>query len=77
MLKNNELNKILKSSAKVGMISLGCARNLVDSERMLGRLNQRGFEVVDIEKADIAIVNTCAFVKEATEESLDVISERL
>lgn len=58
---------------KVGILSLGCARNLVDSEQILGNFQQKGFEIVDIEKADIAIVNTCSFIKEATEESLDVI----
>lgn len=58
---------------RVGIISLGCSRNLVDSELLLGRLNQKGFKIVDIDKCEAAIVNTCAFIQEATEESLDVI----
>ncbi|MDP2939361.1 MAG: 30S ribosomal protein S12 methylthiotransferase RimO [Candidatus Omnitrophota bacterium] len=62
---------------RVGIISLGCARNLVDSEQLLGRINQKGFEIVDIDCADVAIVNTCAFIQEATEESLDIIFELL
>jgi len=59
---------------KVGMLSLGCARNLVDSEVMLGRLKKAGFKVVEeIEGADVAIVNTCCFIREAEEESIDII----
>lgn len=61
---------------RVGMISLGCARNLLDSEVMLGSLKKGGFEIVDIEKdPDICIINTCAFVRSAREESLDQILE--
>jgi len=52
---------------------LGCARNLVDSEVILGRLNKKGYSIVDIDKADIGIINTCSFIKEAKEESLEVI----
>lgn len=59
---------------KVGMLSLGCARNLVDSEVMLGLLSKAGFELCDeIETSDVAIVNTCAFIREAKEESVDAI----
>jgi ribosomal protein S12 methylthiotransferase len=60
---------------KIGIISLGCARNLVDSEIILGRLSKKGYRIVGIEKADIGIINTCSFIKEAKEESLEVISE--
>ncbi len=67
----------MKCGAKVGIISLGCCRNLVDSESLLGGLKQKGFEVVDLDKAQVAIVNTCAFIKEATEESLEVIFDLL
>lgn len=59
--------------AKIGILSLGCPRNLVDSERMLGRLLKKGYKIVDIEKADIALVNTCSFIDEAKKESIDAI----
>jgi ribosomal protein S12 methylthiotransferase len=58
------------------MISLGCPKNLVDSEVMLGELARRGYEVVpDLERAQTVIVNTCAFIEEAREESIDAILE--
>ncbi len=57
----------------VGLINLGCARNLVDSQAILGRLKKNGHRIVDINKADIAIVNTCAFIEEAKKESIDTI----
>jgi len=59
--------------AKIGMLSLGCPRNLVDSEMLLGRLNLKGHPVVDIDKADIALINTCAFIEEAKKESIEAI----
>lgn len=59
---------------KVGILSLGCARNLVDSEVMLGYLKKAGFGISDeVAEADIAIVNTCSFIREAKEESIDAI----
>ncbi len=59
---------------RVGMVSLGCAKNLVDSEIMLGRLRDGGFEIVeDVEGAGTVVVNTCGFVEEAREESIDAI----
>ncbi len=57
----------------VGMINLGCARNLVDSQAILGRLKKQGHRIVDIEKADVAILNTCGFIEEAKRESIDRI----
>ena len=61
---------------KVCLISLGCAKNLVDGENMLGLLRERGFCVVPrIEEAEIAVINTCAFVQKAVEESIDTILE--
>ncbi len=63
----------MKSKLKVGIISLGCPRNIVDSESILSRLNLLGHKIVDIEKADIAIVNTCAFIEDAKVESIDAI----
>ncbi|MDP3788785.1 MAG: 30S ribosomal protein S12 methylthiotransferase RimO [Candidatus Omnitrophota bacterium] len=59
--------------AKVGIISLGCPRNLVDSEVLLGILNKKGFEITELREADIGIVNTCAFIDEAKQESIDMI----
>jgi ribosomal protein S12 methylthiotransferase len=61
---------------RVGMISLGCPKNLVDSEVMLGELARRGYEVVnDLDSADTVVVNTCAFIEEAQQESVDTILE--
>src|SRR6202163_4962034 len=61
---------------RVGMISLGCPKNLVDSEIMLGELARRGYEVVnDLETAETVVVNTCAFIEEAQQESIDTILE--
>lgn len=59
---------------KVSMVSLGCPKNLVDAEVMLGVLANQGFEITtDEQQADVIIVNTCAFIKEAREESVDAI----
>ncbi len=63
----------MKGKSKVGILSLGCPRNLVDSEYVLGRLSARGHSIVDIDKAEIAIVNTCAFVDDAKRESIEAI----
>ena len=60
---------------KVGIISLGCPRNLVDSEVLLGVLKKEDYETVDIKDADIGIVNTCAFIDDAKAESIDIILE--
>jgi ribosomal protein S12 methylthiotransferase len=58
------------------MISLGCPKNLVDSEIMLGRLRARGHAIVDdIADAETVVVNTCGFVEEAKAESIDSILE--
>src|SRR5262245_58379764 len=63
-------------TVRVGMISLGCAKNLVDSEVMLGTLLRDGFEVTsDAAKADVLIVNTCSFIDSAKEESVDAVLE--
>src|ERR1044071_5352246 len=61
---------------RVGLISLGCAKNLADAEIMLGRLLQDGVEVTnDASRADVVIVNTCSFIDSAQEESVDAILE--
>jgi ribosomal protein S12 methylthiotransferase len=61
---------------KVGFISLGCPKNLVDSEVMMGRLKQEGYEITgDAAEADMLVVNTCGFIAEAKQESIDAILE--
>src|SRR5438094_4172048 len=61
---------------KVGMISLGCAKNLVDAEIMLGSVLKRGMEITSrAEDADVLIVNTCAFIDSAKEESIGAMLE--
>lgn len=61
---------------KILFISLGCDKNLVDSEVMLGILADRGFEMTDTEDdADIIIINTCCFINDAKEESINTILE--
>jgi ribosomal protein S12 methylthiotransferase len=65
-----------KIKKKVGLISLGCPKNLVDSEIMLGLLNKAAFEITNKkEQADILIVNTCGFIESAKKESIDTILE--
>ena len=61
---------------KVGMVSLGCSKNLVDSERMLYKLKKHGYTLVtEPGLADIAVVNTCGFIKSAKEEAIETILE--
>ena len=61
---------------KVGMVSLGCAKNRVDTENVLGMLRDRGFEIVnDPSEADVLFVNTCGFIESAKEESIEAILE--
>lgn len=61
---------------KVGMVSLGCSKNLVDSERMLAKLRKKGYELVaEPGLADIAVVNTCGFIQSAKEEAIETILE--
>ena len=72
MTKNNPSERPLR----VGLISLGCAKNLVDAEIMLGSLLKSGVEITnDAEQADALIVNTCSFIDSAQEESVDTILE--
>src|SRR5882757_3788036 len=59
---------------RVGLISLGCAKNLVDAEIMLGSLMKGGVEITnDAAQADVVIVNTCSFIDSAQKESVDAI----
>src|SRR5262245_35963836 len=67
-----------KQPVRVALVSLGCAKNLIDSEVILGRVGEGACEIVrDPEAADIAIVNTCGFIEAAREESLRTIEELL
>ena len=60
----------------IGLVSLGCPKNLVDSEVMLGQLQRRGHELVaDARTADVIVVNTCAFIDRAKQESIDAVLE--
>src|SRR6266540_3770019 len=61
---------------KIGLISLGCPKNLVDSEVMLGLASEAGHELTsDPSSADVLVVNTCAFIDSAKQESIDTILE--
>ena len=61
---------------KVGFVSLGCAKNLTDTETMLGVLTDSGYEITaDVSEADVLVVNTCAFIDSAKEESIEAILE--
>jgi ribosomal protein S12 methylthiotransferase len=61
---------------KIGFVSLGCPKNLVDSEVMMGQLKQHGYELTtEREAADVIVVNTCGFIQSAKEESINTIIE--
>ncbi len=61
---------------KIGLLSLGCPKNLVDGEVMLGLAREAGHEITsDAASADVVVVNTCAFIDAAKEESVDAILE--
>src|SRR2546423_1320902 len=63
---------------RVGFVSLGCPKALVDSERILTQLRAEGYEVAPTyEAADVVVVNTCGFIDAAVDESLDAIGEAL
>ena len=66
------------SSPKVGFVSLGCPKALVDSERILTQLRTEGYLIVpDYHNADVVVVNTCGFIDSAKAESLDAIGEAI
>ncbi len=66
------------SNPKVGFVSLGCPKALVDSERILTQLRVEGYDIVpSYDAADVVVVNTCGFIDSAVEESLDAIGEAL
>ena len=66
------------SNQKVGFVSLGCPKALVDSERILTQLKLDGYEISpDYDDADVVVVNTCGFIDSAKQESMDAISEAM
>ena len=72
------MKSVNRKSPKVGFVSLGCPKALVDSERILTRLRAEGYEVVrQLRAADLVVVNTCGFIDAAVDESLDAIGEAL
>ncbi|MCI2420574.1 30S ribosomal protein S12 methylthiotransferase RimO [Saccharopolyspora sp. K220] len=58
---------------RVAMVTLGCARNEVDSEELAGGLHGRGWDLVDVDAADVVVVNTCGFVESAKKDSVDTL----
>jgi ribosomal protein S12 methylthiotransferase len=69
---------LLPSPPKIGMVSLGCPKNLVDSERILTKLRSDGYQMSsDYAGADVVLVNTCGFLDSAKEESLEAIGEAI
>ncbi len=67
---------MMQEKGKILFVSLGCDKNLVDTEEMLGILSEKGYQFTDDEdEADIAIVNTCSFIKDAQKESIESLLE--
>ncbi len=76
LLDSASLMSDRKPRKRVGIVSLGCPKNQVDTEIMLGELSGRGHQIVtDLAEADTVIVNTCGFIEEAKQESIDTILE--
>ncbi|GIU66494.1 30S ribosomal protein S12 methylthiotransferase RimO [Candidatus Phycosocius spiralis] len=72
------IDAVEKSIPKVGVVSLGCPKALVDSERIITRLRAEGYQIApDYSGADLVLVNTCGFLDSAREESLDAIGEAI
>ncbi len=68
----------VQQTGRIGFVSLGCPKNLVDSERILTQLRTEGYDVVpSYDDADLVIVNTCGFIDAAVQESLETIGEAL
>ena len=64
----------MKSTDKINVITLGCSKNTVDSERLLNQLRVNNFNITsDADKADTVIINTCGFIEAAKEESINTI----
>ena len=75
---SNPITKPQAETRKVGFISLGCPKALVDSERILTQLRAEGYQIApSYEDAEVVVVNTCGFITPAIEESLGAIGEAL
>lgn len=76
MMEKMQKNSKKQKNDKILFVSLGCDKNLVDSEMMLGLLSEKGYEFTDDEtEADIVVINTCCFINDAKQESIDTILE--
>ncbi|MEX0299653.1 MAG: 30S ribosomal protein S12 methylthiotransferase RimO [Kordiimonas sp.] len=74
----NDASKNTSTSSKVGFVSLGCPKALVDSERILTKLRSEGYQIApEYEGSDVVIVNTCGFIDSAKEESFNAIKEAM
>ncbi len=71
------INERKNEGRNVGVINLGCARNLVDSQTIMTNLKRNGHKITSLDQSDIAIVNTCSFIDDAKQESIDTIVELL
>ena len=61
---------------KVGFVSLGCSKNLVDTEMLIGLFKENNYEIVNkVEDAEVIVINTCGFIKSAKEEAINTIIE--
>ncbi len=77
-LQTKQIKIMKQQSPTIGLISLGCAKALVDSEGIMSRLVSEGYQFVDdYQDADLIIINTCGFINEAIEESLEAIGDAL
>ncbi len=73
-MKNSK--KSSDSASKIAFWTLGCSKNTYDSEQLMSKINQEGYQVVDLkEKPDVVILNTCGFIEEAKEQSIEAILE--
>src|SRR5581483_11760557 len=76
LLSHRKGERVKKTKTTIGFVNLGCSKNQVDSEIMLGSLVANGFELTaDAEKAEVVIINTCGFIEEAKQESINAIIE--
>ncbi|MBE0406255.1 30S ribosomal protein S12 methylthiotransferase RimO [Psychrobacter sp. AOP22-C1-22] len=72
------INAPVNTAPKIGFVSLGCPKALVDSERIITELSRDGYQVAsDYDGADLVVVNTCGFIESAVQESLDAIGEAI
>lgn len=76
-MRTKSLKSEIKAQPKVNVITLGCSKNIVDSEVLMGQLKGNSFDVVHesekVGKDDIVIINTCGFIDNAKQESIDTI----